>query len=277
MVRPRLIPTARVARLRESLEPRETAVLEVLARVRLASLRQLQRLAVVDGAPRARTRRAQLLMTKLTGLGAVVRFTRRVGGARTGSSGYIYGLSNLGYAVLDVDGTGHGKRRRVWEAAPYFQDHMLAVTELYVQLVEQHRLNQGELLAYDAEPANWRHFTGPGGELVQVKPDAYVRLGATALEYSSFVEVDLSTETLPTILKKSQRYVDYWRSGMEQRRRGVFPRVVWLVKTEHRARGIASVIGKLAVDSQVLFRVGLLEDGPRLLGSGQTEQEGVAA
>jgi len=274
MVRPSNNPPARVARLRRQLSERDRAVLGILQRVRLASLRHLQRLLVVDGSPRARTRRAQLLLTRLTKLGLVTRFSRTIGGVRAGSSGYIYGLSGLGQAVIDTDGPHGGKRRRVWESKPYFQDHMLEVTELYVQLVEQHRLGHGELLAYDAEPAAWRHFTGPGGELVMVKPDAFVRIGTAAVEHSSFVEVDLTTETLPTIQKKSQRYIDYWRSGMEQQWHGVFPKVVWLVQNEHRAERIAGVIKKLATDAQALFVVGLLGNATKLLGSGK---QGAAA
>ncbi|WP_406391390.1 replication-relaxation family protein [Streptomyces sp. NBC_00882] len=268
MVRPSSIPLARVVRLRGRLSPRDLGVLASLHRVRLLSLKQIQRLVVTDGSPRARTRRAQLMMTRLAELGVVTRFSRIVGGARAGSSGYIYSLSGLGQAVLNTDGP-LGGRRRVWESKPYFQDHMLAVAELYVQLVERHRRGHGDLLAYDAEPANWRHFTGSGGELVQIKPDAYVRIGRAAIEHSSFIEVDLSTETLPTIQKKSQRYIDYWRSGMEQQWRGVFPKVVWLVQSEQRAQKIQGVIGKLALDARALFTVGLLGDGPRLLGGAE--------
>ncbi|MGR6971421.1 replication-relaxation family protein [Streptomyces cynarae] len=265
---------SRVARLRRQLSQRDVAVLASLHRVRLLSLDQLRRLAVTDGSPRARTRRAQLMMQRLHGLGLVVRFSRIIGGVRGGSSGYIYGLSGLGQAVIDADGPLGGRRRRVWESKPYFQDHMLAVSELYVQLVERHREGSTELLAFDAEPASWRHHTGPGGELVMLRPDAYVRLGTAAVEYSAFIEVDLSTETLPTIQKKSQRYVDYWRSGMEQRWRGVFPKVVWLVETERRRERIAGVIGKLAVEAQALFDVGLLASGVALLDGGK--QGGVA-
>lgn len=269
---PRLQP-ARVERLRRRLSQRDLAVLASLHRVRLLSLKHIQRLAVTDGSPRARTRRAQLLMTRLTKLGVVVRFDRRIGGIRAGSSGYIYGLSGLGQAVIDTSGPLGGRRRRVWESKPYFQDHMLEVAELYVQLVEQHRLGRGELLAYDAEPANWRHFTGPGGELVQIKPDAYVRIGRAAIEHSAFIEVDMTTETLPTIQRKSQRYIDYWRSGMEQQWHGVFPKVVWLVQNEHRAERIAGVVKKLASDAQALFEVGLLGSATKLLGGGH---QGVA-
>jgi hypothetical protein len=257
--------TARAARLRRRLSERDLAVLDLLRRVRLLSLRQLQRLLVVDGSPAARTRRSQLLLTRLTKLGVVTRFSRTIGGIRAGSSGFIYGLSGLGQAVIDTGGPLGGRRRRVWESKPYFQDHMLAVSELYVQLVERHREGQSELLAYDAEPGCWRHFTGPGGELVVLKPDAYVRLGAVAVERSAFVEVDLTTEGLPTIQRKSQRYIDYWRSGMEQQWRGVFPKVVWLVQNEQREGRIGDVIRKFATDAQALFEVGLLSTAAQLL------------
>jgi hypothetical protein len=95
-----------------------------------------------------------------------------------------------------------------------------------------------------------------------------VRLGAGAIEHSSFIEVDLTTETLPTIQRKSQRYIDYWRSGMEQQWRGVFPKVVWLVQNEQRAERITSVTRKLASDAQALFDVGLLDAATQLLGGG---------
>ncbi|MET4669116.1 hypothetical protein ABID94_001979 [Streptomyces sp. PvR018] len=265
-MRPPTFSTGRVDRVRHRLSDRDLAVLGALQRVRLLSVRQLQRLFFVDGSPSARTRRAQLLMTRLTKLGVVVRFSRVIGGIRAGSSGYIYGLSGLGQAVINADGPAGGKRRRTWETKPYFQDHMLEVSELYVQLVEQHWAGHGELLAFDSEPSAWRHFTGPGGELVVVKPDAYIRLGTAALENSTFLEVDLSTETLPTIQRKSQRYIDYWRSGVEQQRRGVFPKVLWLVKDEHRQERIDGVIRKLAHDAHALFETGLLGTGGRLLG-----------
>lgn len=254
-----------VARLRQRLSQRDVSLLAALHRVRLLSLRQVQRLIVIDGSASARTRRAQLLMARLTKLGVVVRLSRIIGGIRAGSSGYIYGLSSLGQAVIDVSGPLGGRRRRIWESKPYFQDHMLEVSELYVQAVEQHRLGGGDLLAFDAEPAAWRHFTGAGGELVVLKPDAYVRLGMAAIERSAFVEVDMTTEGLPTIQRKNARYIDYWRSGIEEQRRGVFPKVVWLVQSEQRQERIAEVIRKLSAEAQELFEVGLLRTGMQLL------------
>ncbi|MFI5746563.1 replication-relaxation family protein [Streptomyces sp. NPDC051644] len=265
--------SSQVDRLRRRLSERDVSLLGALHRVRLLNLRQVQRLLVVDGSPAARTRRTQLWMARLTKLGVVVRFSRTIGGIRAGSSGYIYGLSGLGQSVLDVRGPAGGRRRRVWETKPYFQDHMLAVAELYVQTVEQHREGGADLLAFDAEPSAWRHFTGTGGELVLVKPDAYVRLGTSALERSAFIEVDMTTEGLPTIQKKNARYVDYWQSGVEQQRHGVFPKVVWLVQNERRQEHITDLVKKLATEVQALFVVGLLTVGAQLLSGRTSEKE----
>jgi hypothetical protein len=194
-----------------------------------------------------------------------LRLSRVIGGVRAGSSGFVYGLSALGQAVLDVGGPTGGRRRRVWETRPYFQDHMLAVADLHVRLREVERLGQTELLAFDGEPACWRHFSGTGGELIFLKPDAYIHLGFAQFERRAFVEVDLATESLPTIERKSARYVAYWRSGIEQQVRGVFPMVVWLVPDEHRKANIERVIGRLAVEVSDLFTVALTDDGSALL------------
>jgi hypothetical protein len=40
-----------------------------------------------------------------------------------------------------------------------------------------------------------------------------------------FAEIDRSSESLPVIKEKCRLYVEYYNSGVEQRLRGVFPRV----------------------------------------------------
>jgi hypothetical protein len=49
-----------------------------------------------------------------------------------------------------------------------------------------------------------------------------------------FFELDLATETVSRIVRKCAQYLDYYRSGNEQRVSGVFPVVVWLVPNEKR-------------------------------------------
>jgi len=55
--------------------------------------------------------------------------------------------------------------------------HLLAVSELYVQLREAARSNVLELLDFDAEPTCWRG-SRDGPRLVTLKPDAFVRLAS---------------------------------------------------------------------------------------------------
>jgi hypothetical protein len=251
--------------LRAELEPLQLSVLATLHRFRLLTTTQIQRLHVAGGAPSSRLRRTQNLLKRLHGLGLVARLSRVIGGVRAGSSGYIYGLSGLGQAVLEVGGSTGARRRQVWESKPPFQDHMLGVAELYVRLRELEGLSAAELLTFDTEPRAWRHFTGSGGELVVVKPDAFVVVGFSTVERRAFIEVDRATESLPTIERKSTRYVAYWRSATEQQRHGVFPQVVWLVPDEHRRAGIEQALGRLAVEASKLFAVALSRDGPSLL------------
>jgi hypothetical protein len=190
---------------------------------------------------------------------------RRVGGVRAGSSGFVYGLSGHGQAVLAVAGPMGGRRRRVWEISPSFQDHVLAVASVLVRLVEAKRADQLDVLAFEAEPSCWRSFPGAGGQTVNLKPDAYVRLGIGDIEHSAFVEVDLSTESPTTIARKCAVYGAYWRTGIEQNRRGVFPRVLWLVRDHHRLGRIAEVLHHLAAEIRPLFHLDLLANATSAL------------
>lgn len=90
-------------------------------------------------------------------------------------------------------------------------------------------------------------------------------LGIEEFEHRAFIEMDLGTESLPTISRKCQRHVAYWHSGLEQQRHGVFPKVWWLVTNPHRLNGIVGVIAKLAHSAQSLFAVALHHDAPHLL------------
>jgi hypothetical protein len=254
----------RAVRLRAQLGERDVAVLDSLAKLRLLTGKQVQRLHVADGSPTTQARRTRALLQRLTDLHLVVRLTRRVGGIRAGSEGYLYGLSGLGQAVLGVGGPLNRRRRSVWETKPWFQDHVLAVAELAVELTTRTRVGPAELLAFNAEPACWRRFTGPGGQLITLKPDAVVRIGLGEYEQQAFIEMDLGTESLPTIERKCRRYVAYWHTGQQQAH-GVFPRVWWLTSTEQRQAGIAAVVRHLAQDAQALFTVVLSSEAAEQL------------
>jgi hypothetical protein len=234
------------------------AVLRSLAQLRLLTGEQVRRLHMTEGSPATQARRARSLLQRLTELRLVVRLGRRVGGVRAGSAGYVYGISGHGQAVLSIDGL-HGKqRRRVWETSPAFQDHVLCVADTYIALVEAERRGDVEALDFAAEPAAWRRFPGTHGQAVTLKPDAFVRLGVGELEHSAFAEVDMGTESGPTIARKCEVYARYWRAGIEQSKNEVFPRVLWLASSEHGARRITDVLTRLPREVQPLFHVAFL-------------------
>lgn len=246
--------------LRCRLSDRDLSVLQTLGKVRLMTGAQIQRLQIAEGSAATRSRRARALLQRLTDLKLVVRLGRRVGGVRAGSSGFIYGLSGRGQAMLGLDGPCGGRHRRVWEVSPSFGDHVLCVSELYVSLVEAERAGALELLDFDAEPACWRRFPGSQGQAVTLKPDAFVNLGLGEYERSAFIEVDMGTESAPTITRKCAVYVEYWQAGVEQRERGVFPSVLWLASSQRGAERIAEVVNRLPDDARRLFEVTLQPD-----------------
>lgn len=252
-------PAGRVGRLRARLGSRDIAVLESLAKLRLLKGDQVRRLHFADNSPVTQARRARALLRRLADLRLVVRLGRTVGGERAGSSGYVYGLSGHGQAVLAIDGPMGGRRRRVWEVKRDFFEHVLCVAEVYVRLVEAERKGTAELLTFDGEPAAWRTFPGIGGQAVTLKPDGFVRLGVGDLEHSAFVEVDRGTESAPTIARKCGVYAAYWRSGIEQARHEVFPRVLWLASNARSVHRITKALTQMPRDAQHLFQVTFLD------------------
>jgi hypothetical protein len=90
-----------------------------------------------------------------------------------------------------------------------------------------------------------------------------VRLGLADVERSMFVEVDLGTESVPTLAAKAKVYLAYWRSGQEQATNGVFPMVVWLTTNQARAAQIHKALRRLPEEAQPLFAVTLLAEATR--------------
>ncbi len=237
---------------------REWAVLQDLARVRLLTGRHVQRLHLSEGSPLTQARRTRSLLQRMTEAGLLHRLERRIGGVYAGSSGYVYGLSTAGQRLANKRGPAGGVRlRKPWEPSSQFTDHVLAVSELYVQLREAEAAGQLELLDFQSEPACWRYWTGLGGERQVLKPDAFISIASGDYEYRSFVEVDRSTESSTVIRRKATAYVSYWQNGSEQARHGIFPAVVWLVPDDHRKQQVIEALARLPAESWQLFRVAL--------------------
>ncbi|WP_410623218.1 replication-relaxation family protein [Amycolatopsis sp. cmx-8-4] len=251
---------ARAGRLAERLSQRDVAILRSLRDFRLMSGAQLRRLHFPGESLATQARKVRAALARLTDWHLVVRLSRRVGGLRAGSEGHIYGLSGLGHAVLDLDTAAPRRHRGVDPTKLAFQSHVLAIGELVVQLREHERAGLCQIEELRAEPGCWRWFGGSAGQQRVLKPDAYARLGVGEYELASFIEVDQATESLPTITRKCRVYLDYFRTGVEQQARGMFPLVWWLVPTTARLQGIAHCIGRLPAEARALFSVCLTSE-----------------
>jgi hypothetical protein len=205
------------------------------------------------------------ILRRLTELGVIVRAERRVGGIRSGSEGYVYGLSGLGHAVLDVGRSSARRHRSAIETKSAFAAHVLGVSELMVQLTEHANAGGCAIEELAAEPGCWRWFASQSGGRRVLKPDAYVRLIADDFDLASFIEWDMATESMPTIAAKCAVYLDYWRSGTEQRASGFFPRVWWLLPHAQRLEAVTRTIQRFTEAEQRLFAVALASDATSAL------------
>lgn len=251
----RRVTAADVAALDASLTERERACLMDVARLGTATGRQLERLHYKPTESGRRIARIELKgLTESRGL---QRLTRRVGGVRGGSRGYVYALGVAGQRLAIP---GKRRYRAPWTPKPSYLRHALSVSELYVRMREAERTGRLELAAYDAEPACWRSFIGAGGARMTLKPDAYVVVYRGDIEDRYFVEVDLGTEDGPRILTKSKSYVAFWRSGREQEREGLFPLTCWVATTTERARFLEETIERLPETDRPLFTVAVRDE-----------------
>ena len=260
------VTAEQLARVAETLSERDWLIVQTMACVKVATARQLERLHFdSDGSASASARHRRRVLARLVDLRVLARLDRRIGGVRAGSAGFVYGFDVVGQRLPGFQRGDGISWRRPWTPGISFLQHRLAITELYVWLVEAERTGMGELLDFVAEPDCWRSFSGPGGGRVVLKPDAFVRVAAEGYEYVWFVEVDRGAESRPTLKAKCQRYIAYWLSGREDTRNAVFPAVIWLVPNGRRADALAEVLDQLPPDSRVLFRIGLFDQAVGIL------------
>lgn len=229
-----------LARLRGELSERDVALLRTVADWHLLSAKQLERLHFPHthhtslGAARSSRR----VLARLVEERALVRLARRVGGVRAGSASFIYALGPVGHRLLREPGA----RPRHHEPSLSFVTHTLAIAELVVQLVEAEREGQLALVGTHPEPRCWRLYLGPQGSSEILRPDLRLTVAVGEMEYHWFIEVDLGSEHLPAVMRKCQQYAAYYRSGEEQRRTGIFPRVAWLTARPERTETFHAAI-----------------------------------
>ncbi len=250
----RLTPS-RLAVISDRLDQRDLDIVGTLHRVRMATGSQLQRLHFQSlGAP---DRQARRTLRRLVGLRVLRCLDRRIGGVRSGSTGFVYALDVAGQRLAGGRGPAKGVRvQRPWTPSSPFFAHLLEVTDLFVRLTEASREGAFDLLDFDAEPACWRSFIESSGARQWLKPDAFVRLGMGDEERLHFVEVDRATESVRTLLGKLHRYQSYVVAGGDTKRWSVHPFVTWLVPDEKRLRVLQDTVGRTSPQMWPLFQTG---------------------
>jgi hypothetical protein len=255
-----------VLALRQRLSDRDRKILEHVGLLRLLRAPQIQTLLFPDerhASPATAARCCRRALERLTRERLLVRLERRVGGVRAGSASFIYALGSLGQRVLDHEGA----RRRLSEPSERFVDHTLAIAAFFVELTVRARAGAWDLLEWQSEPRCWREVTTLGGRIT-LRPDLFVVLGAGGYELRWFVEIDRGSEHLPAVTRKCRLYHSYYKGGDEQRRHGVFPRVLWVVPDERRAQRLHALIAADRRLTSNLFRVAT--DGHALETIGET-------
>jgi hypothetical protein len=271
VTRPRVTSTYAKA-VERRLSDRDRAIIATLDVIRIATGEQLQRLHVTDASPASNARHARRILERLVQLRVLARLERDVGGVRAGSSGFIYCLDSAGQHIASGCGPAGGRRlRRPWTPSLPFLTHNLLVSELFVGLHEQQRRADGgllELVDFQAEPLCWRRYTGPSGGQARLKPDAFVRTAVPGWEHVWFIEIDRGTQSAPTIARKLAAYRAYWRSGREQARWVVFPKVLFLAPSAARKAVLVDVAAAQPQDSWPLWQVAPYTDAITVLAGG---------
>lgn len=257
--RARYVSAAALAVLADRLSERDHAVLGSIAEHRFLTVRHVQSLHFADHAPTSGIRIARRTLARLRTIGLLGTLERRVGGLRAGSAGLVHYLSDAGHQLL------HGRRRhRTQHPTERFVNHRLAIADAHIGLGEAHRHQQLLVASVALEPASWRVFAAVGGGRATVKPDMYAETANAApsdFVHAWFIEVDLGTESIPTVLRKCRDYETYRRSGVEQDRSGGFPRVIWSVthsnpdRAERRRAALREAIANDHSLPDQLFRV----------------------
>lgn len=257
MTRVRPIRLSHIERLLATLSERDWAIIEDVDRLRLISSPQLERLHFSSFASaHSRSVKRSHVLKRLVESRVLIPFERRVGAPRGGSDVTSYALDSGGLQLMRMRANAEGRDRPVRRQrlpGERFVAHTLAVSELYVGLVERSRTGRFALEDFQAESvAAVRN--GLGGWL---KPDAFVKLRLGDTHDYWWVEVDLATESLPTLRNKLLAYVDFVERG-QLGPDGVVPRVLIGVPDDRRRLAVQRAVNTMPRLAEYMFRITLL-------------------
>lgn len=224
----------------DNLSARDWAILRFLSTQKFASTTHLcRRHFTAHATSGAATRACLRVLDRLLERRLVSRLDRRIGGIRHGSAGFIWHLDVAGERLTRPRGA---PRRHVGDPTQTFLDHHLQVTDTVVTLHELSRHTDLELAAVHVETDAWRTFLTSHGTTAVLKPDLYAHLATPEFDDHWYLEIDRGTESTPVLIAKCRTYAAYKATGRAQAEHGVFPRVLWIVPTQHRVQRLEQAI-----------------------------------
>ena len=278
--RVRRLSQSRLARLRQELSEREQQVVQRIARHGYLTTDQVQRFVFTDHASEDTAGRiTRRVLGRLEQAGLVGSLRRRQGGLLGGSAPATWHLSPGGARFLSGNATTY--RRRTPSIRHLL--HCVAVAEAHLQLIDHARTVRASGVDVTVEPLSWRSYHGIAGERLTLKPDLSAAIEAKD-QYGSYrdeylLEVDRGTESLPTLLKKCQVYVDYYSSGAWQNStsapEGVMPIVLWVMDQPEQADRLRQAIARSDLPGE-LFEVTTLDQLSSFLNGSDGKMPGDA-
>jgi len=249
--------------LAETLSARDWAIVGTVYLIRLASGRQLERLYFGQLAGRSRSVMRWRVLKRLVDARVLTTLDRRIGTSHHGSRGLRYALDTGGQRLIRLRANRESldiRIRRPRLPGERFVAHTLAVTELYVTLVERSRLGGFVLETFQADAAAyWPN--GLGGWL---KPDALVALRGSKSRYYWWYEADLATESLPTMRGKLGAYLDFVHRG-QLGPHDVVPWVLIGVPDAKRQAAVQSIVNQLPAPAGEMFLVARMADAINIM------------
>lgn len=249
----RYIGSGYIDELLDRLSERDWRIVADVWRCRVLSGDHITRLhfSTISELTRQRTRR--LVLAQLVEWGVLAPFDRRIGGVRGGSAGSVFALDVAGQRLVQArwpETADPARFRRPWTPGQLFVAHAVAISEIYVSLVELSRSGGHVVGAFTTEPLSW----WPNGSGGFIKPDAYLKLTARQMTGHWWLEVDRATESLPTLQRKLVTYLDFVRRG-QAGPNGIIPRVMLSVPEKRRRLAVATIIERLPSPAEELFAV----------------------
>ena len=200
------IKTKQLTNLSNTLSGKDRQILIFLQSCKYAYSEHIRNLFYTDSASVSTASRAANRTTKkLKELGLIQSVGRQIGGRGSGSTSFIWYLTELGYRVIGLE-NGTESRKRVVVPSLVFIRHTLSITETYTQIVKAISASSSvKIQKVEWEPECWR-IVNKNRKETSLRPDLYLETINGEYEDRWFIEVDLDTEDIGTVCTKCRRY-----------------------------------------------------------------------